>query len=429
MACAALGLAGRGLAGEAPGGKKSSIRSRSRPAAGTGKGLPPGEVVAISGPGTDAPNTMSDVMYRTPAGQGSGSGNNYFGNWCSGVYAPDDGPYGSMVFCNGGDADYWGNEVYKFALDTRKWSRASERSTGLNGTTTTIDGDPNFDTVWGEHSTPGGRPTPQPGVPHSYDQLEYLPPHLGGGSKGSYMFCSRTIVYRYRSFGHPHVFDLNSKRWRRGSATPGIVRFGPSDSPTWCFDSSRNRFWGLGGGATGIHNQAMRYLDFNAETGLATAGSIAMPTFLSPNGCPMSRYWPKGDLMLVIGTSDGVFKLFAAALEVVGKKGFSALGLGVATLPADSQGYGLAYCDILDCFFVRTASGHRQKIWRIVPPKSNYLQGKWVVEEITMRGDVVAGKDNPQGMWKRFMYVPPLKCLMWVDDIKGAVYAYRPMGA
>ena len=45
-----------------------------------------------------------------------------------------------------------------------------------------------------------------------------------------------------------------------------------------------------------------------------------------------------------------------------------------------------------------------------------------------MGGDTVAPKDNYQGMWKRFMYVPPLKCVMWVDDINGAVYAYRPVG-
>jgi hypothetical protein len=64
----------------------------------------------------------------------------------------------------------------------------------------------------------------------------------------------------------------------------------------------------------------------------------------------------------------------------------------------------------------------------VIPPESNYLKRIWAVEEITMRGVKVAAKNNGQGMWKRFMYVPPLKCLMWVDDIKGAVYAYRPIG-
>ena len=389
--------------------------------------LKPGDVKAISGPGTDAPNTMSDVMYLTPAGEGSRNGTGYFGNWCSGVYAPNDGMLGAMVFSNGGDADYWGNEVYKFSIETRTWSRECVRSTGINGRRS-VGGDPNFDGTWGEHITPGGTPPPQPGVPHSYDQMEYLPPHLGGGAKGSFMFCTRTIVYGYRGFNHPHVFNLYAKAWRHGSTTPGIVAFGASDSPTWCFDSNRNRFWGLMGGASGIQNEAIRYLDFNSNTGLATSGGIAMPTFLSPNGYPVSRYWPTGDLMMVLGKSGDVVKLFSASLEIVGKSGFSSLNLGGATLPATGQGYGLAYCDAMDCFFVRTAAGHRQKIWKITPPKSNYLRSAWIVDEITMRGSAVIGEGNPQGMWKRFMYVPPLKCLMWVDDIKGGVYAYRPMG-
>ena len=388
---------------------------------------PPGVVAALSGPGTDAPNTMSDVMYLKSVGGNSGNGNNYFSNWCSGVYAPSDGVYGSMVFSNGGDADYWGNEVYKFAFDTRRWSRECSRSTDLNGITTT-GGDPNFDEVWGEHRTPGGAVPPQPGVPHSYDQMEYLPPHLGGGPRGSFMFPTRTIVYRYRRYKHPHVFDLDAKAWRRGAATPGIVGWGSAaDAPTWCFDSRRNRFWGLEGGSTGLHNHAIRYLDFDPQTGLAISGGIAIPTFLSPNGCPVSRYWPVGDLMLVAGTSSGVFTIYGGSLVTVGRTGFSALILSGTTVPA-AEGYGLAYCDDLDCFFVRTASGHRQKIWKLIPPKLNYLAQAWVVEEITMGGRTVSAKDNPQGMWKRFMYAPTLKCLVWVDDRSGPVYAYRPVG-
>lgn len=431
MAGVAMGLADRGLAQESPGGTKRSIRSRNRSAAGIGKSLRPGEVAALSGPGTDAPNTIANVMYLTTAGGGSGSGNNYFANWCSGVYAPDDGPVGAMVFCNGGDGDYWGNEVYKFALDTRTWSRASERSTGLNGTTTTVDGDPNFDAmVWGEHATPGGKPTLQPGVPHSYDQMEYLPPHLGGGSKGAFMFPTRTIVYRTRRYKHPHVFDLNARVWRRGSAAAGIIGIGNVDSPSWCFDSHRDRFWGVDGGLSGIFISKINYLTFDAKTGLATAGSVAIPQHLTPRGYPVSRYWPTGDLMLLAGqNNDGTaFSLRACQLANAGAVGFVTLALSGDTIPIPSGGYGLAYCDDLDCVFVRTSSAHRQKIWKLIPPKSDYLTNPWIVEELTMKGVTVGAKDNRQGMWKRFMYAPPLKCLIWVDDINGPVYAYRPVG-
>ena len=359
---------------------------------------------------------MSGVMYRTPASRSSGNGSKYFTSWCSGVYAPDDGAYGSMVLANGGDGDYWGNEVYKFSFDTRQWSRECERSTGLNGRTSP-GGDPNFDEVWGEHISPGGTPPPQPGIPHSYDQAEYLPPALGGGERGSFMFCTRTMVYTQRGFRHPHVFDLRKKSWRRGSATPGIVSFGASDAPTWCFDSRRKRFWGLKGGTSAVGVNSIHTLDFNPATGLATSTALGIPDFRMPGGLPVSRYWPKGDLLLVAGraATTGAFMLYALPLSTPGR-GFSPLKLTGDTIPAGGSGYGLAYCDDLDAFFVRPA-GAGQTIYRI-------KAGDWVVSAITMAGDtVVAGTSE---YWKRFMYVPPLKCLAWVDDVSGAVYAYRP---
>lgn len=390
-----------------------------------------GQVTAIAGPGSDSPGTMANVMYGTPAGPGSRTGNSYFGNWCSGVFAHDDGELGAMVFCNGGDADYWGNEVYRFSLDTRIWSRISERSTGLNGRTGAADDDPNFDaTAWGEHASPGGVPPPQPGVPHSYDQMEYLPPQLGGGTQGSFMFATRTIVYRYRRYRHPHVFDLNARKWRRGSATPGIVTMASSDAPSWCFDSRRNRFWGIVGGASGIYTNTLHMLAFDPGSGLATAQNIRIPQYLTPWGCPVSRYWPRGDMMVVAGQDGGskAFGLWACDLANAGERGFIALSLTGESLPPAGAGYGFAYCDELNCFFVRMASGHRQNIWKIVPPETGNLFRAWRIEQIHMTGVTVATQDNGQGMWKRLMYAPSLKCLLWVDDIHGPVYAYRPFG-
>ena len=363
-------------------------------------------------------------MYGTPAGPGSGTGSNYFAIWTSGCYAKDDGAFGSMVFCSGGDGDYWGNEVYKFSLETRKWTRECARSTGLSGDRA----DPGFDTTWGEHLSPGGDPPPQPGVPHNYDQVEYLPAHLGGGPRGSFMFCTRTVVYRVRGFRHPHVFDLQAKAWRRGSAKPGIVAYGAqNDAPSWCFDSRRNRFWGIKGGEGGHFINRLHYLDFDAKSGVATSGDVNIPSHLTPRQLPFSRYWPTGDLMLVGGWNRAgtAFDLRACPLSTA-SQGFHVLTLTGSTIPLGR--YGVAYCDDLDCFFVRMSLGHRQTLWKLTPPRSDYLSEPWVVAEITMRGHAVPAVGHGQGMWKRFMYAPALKCLLWVDDVRGAVYAYRPVG-
>lgn len=422
---AALGVPRRSVAAQSAVPSTPTATTRA-PSAPTAKSLPrPGEVAAISGPGTNSPGTLASVMYRTPAGPGSGSGADYFAIWTSGCYAKDDGALGSLVFCSGGDGDYWGNEVYKFSLDDRRWSRESARSTGLSGERD----DPAFDLVWGEHHSPGGVPPAQPGVPHNYDQVEYLPPSLGGGPRGALLFCTRTVVYRVRAFRHPHVFDLDARSWRRGSASPGIVAYGSrNDAPSWCLDPSRNRYWGIKGGEGGQHVDQLHHLDFDPATGLATSGNVRIGRFVTPRHLPFSRYWPTGDLMLLGGwnRTGNALGLWACPLRST-TSGFTELALTGSTIPLGR--YGFAYCDDLDCFFVRTSAGHRQTIWRIEPPTADHLNRPWAVTEITMRGVAVAEKGNRQGMWKRFAYVPPLKCLVWVDDANGPVYAYRPAGA
>lgn len=131
--------------------------------------------------------------------------------------------------------------------------------------------------------------------------------------------------------------------------------------------------------------------------------------------------------MLVAGQNRALTGFEAKACSLVATAfGFSTLALTGDIIPAGR--YGFAYCDDLDCFFVRMADGDRQTIWKLQPPASNYLARSWTVTKITMAGVTVAAVGHVQGMWKRFMYVPRLKCLMWVDDIKGAVYAYRPVG-
>jgi hypothetical protein len=386
--------------------------------------LPPvGEVKAISGPGTDAPNVAANVMYLSPAGPGSGSGGNYFGNWCSGVYAEDDGTLGSLVYCSGGDGDYWGNEVYKFLFDNRSWSRECERSTGLLGGTSGNPPDPNFDSVWSEHVSGTLR---QPGVPHSYDQTEYLPAALGGGAKGSFVFLTRTQVYRYHGAKSPQLFDLDKGTWRRGYSDPNVVAWEgtlPPDAPSWCLDRTRNRYWGIKDG--GIYITRLNWMSFGVNGQLNSVGGTPIPQFLVPKRYPTSRHWPKGDLLLVAGMNPSLtgFSLNACPLATPAT-GFKLLTLSGNNIPGGG-GYGFVHCPDLDCFFVRTADGSRQVIWKITPPASDYLTGTWTVTQITMPGDTVSAKGNAQGMWKRFAYAANIKSLAWVDDINGPVYVFR----
>lgn len=350
-------------------------------------------------------------MYLTPAaGTGDGNGEKYFENWCSGVYAKYDGQYGSMVFCDGGDKDYWGTELYKYTIDEIcRWERASDRATGLNGNTA-AGGDPNFDETWGEHKSSDG--TLSPGAPHSYDQMGYLSPSMGGGPKGSFLFLTRSVVYQYRAYFHCHAFDLATKTWRRASTTgilqaPDVAMGYAASSPAWALDEATGRFWGMISGNSAIANDFIWWLDF--KDGIATAGRQPLTqSYQSPDRYPTTITW--NGFFMVAGIRNGAFSLD-------GRVDADWTTYQPITLTGDpippSNGPGLALLN--NKLYVRTSEGYRQNLWEISPD--------WSVKKIAMLGVTVAPKDNPAGMWKRLMAVEGIG-LMWVDDISGPVYAY-----
>lgn len=345
-------------------------------------------------------NTLRSVMYGTAGPYGGGS--NYLDIWCSAVLAEHAD---SIVIANGGDGDYWGNEVYRFSFASGLWSRESERSV-LNGVTAP-GGDPNFDGLWGEHAG-------APGVPHSYDAMDYLPPELGGGERGALLFPTRSFVYAIRKFWHPHYFDIAAKRWKRGSTAPNSVLMSLQvDTPSWCFDSKRRRHWCVPAGSSPIRTDTLPYLDFVG--GLATAGSVGIPTFLVPGGMITSRYWPSADALIVVGREDNAFALYKNSLADA--SGFARMVLQGATIPS-SAGYGLAYCGDLDCFFVKCVDV-AGTIWKIIPDG-------WRVEALAVEGAPEVGAN---GIWKRFMYDKPRKSLVWVPNTNAPVYAARVTAA
>ncbi len=358
-------------------------------------------------------NTFGSTLYATPAGPGSGTGNDYFNNWCSAAYCKDDGPLGSIALSVGGDADLWDTAVRKLILDAVcRWERCNERAQPLTGNTAP-GGDPNFDEVWGEHKSTDG--TLQPAVPHSYDQLGYVSKEEGCGPKGSFAHLTRTICYRVRGFRHPHLFDLDAKQWKRGSTAPDIIKWETSnDSPTWCFDTKRKRHWGIIGSGGPVQITALHYQDFVG--GLSTPGMVSIPASMSLSGYPVSEYWPEGDSMVVLGTENngGVFSTAMRVAKLSDASGFVPVTLTGDAIPA-AQGYGFAYLN--GKFYVRLASGARQNVWEITP-------GTWVVKMLTMQGVTVAPKGNANGMWKRFASVGPM--VMWTDDIQGPTYAFTP---
>lgn len=373
-----------------------------------------GRVEAIMGPGTDAPSTLASVMYSTPPYSGGSNGQrDYLNNWSSAAYLRDFGALGSTLLHCGGDGDYHGTEVYSLDYASRSFSRLSERATGLTGVVTA---DPNFDEAWGEHRSDGRI---HPGVPHNYDCLATLPPSMGGGPSGSLLHAMRMYVYAHRRFFHPHAFDPTTRKWRRASAAPniiGISRF--TEGPAWCVDVKRRRAWGLAG--TNQNVRHMHYLEFD-EMGMATAGQVYVGDFLTPAGYPTARMWTKGDFAVFAGIDGQTTAFRLCGFSPDEPRLFDIPVIGDPIPNPANEGYGFAYAEDRDKFYIRTASQFPQDIWELTPSKS----GPWISRKITMPGvTVVGGTQN--GLWKRFEYITKAGFLSWFDDPSGNVYAWAP---
>ena len=129
-----------------------------------------------------------------------------------------------LVVTGGGHSDYGGNEVYEFHLDTLRWARVTEPSplTPL--------------AVLGRYAVVGSE---APVSSHTYDGLVHLPKSNQMFKFGGSYYSSGDVYDR-----HTYLFDLATKKWKRGAEAPLHVLQVSSD-----FDPKTGRvIIGAGGG-------------------------------------------------------------------------------------------------------------------------------------------------------------------------------------
>jgi len=384
----------------------------------------PGVVAAIS------LNTMSAVNPGAGVWNPNGNQQRILEAWGSGGFSPHFGPLGAYFVCNGGDQDYWGNEVYVFPLaDTTTtvgffpaltWKRINSPSAAMNGTSSTID--PAFNITWGEH----GDGTPA--MPHTYDQLEYLPPSAGGGVMGSALLGTKNVAYKTSHFQTAHRCDLDTGVWSRASTNASTMA-GDIDSPSWVYYAATNRVYGFPSKVSRPFDSNFYWLDISS--GLpGTFASSGVPSRLMP-AYACGRVWTEQNRIVLLGNNYTtvptimyftIYNPASPSTEVIPT-------LVGDAMPAAQAG-SFDWVPELGAFFVRSCqAADVQKLWKVTPNPSNPLAGTWTVELITMTGVAVTGF-TISGMWKRFSYAGAagIPCFLWVNSVTGAVYAYRPLG-
>lgn len=372
--------------------------------------------------------------------------------WGSAVYARNLSTNGVMLVWNGGDQDYWGNEVYGFDFDIRRWIRLTEPIT--------IGGDPTGDRLrstsdplyfnngelehgpqvgdgqcsngdWG--LLPAGT---EPGVPHNYSGLNYIPGNFVGNRRGALVSAFQTTTYTTSSSMRAHYLDLDevakgsARKWGRLSTNK--FSFGSTTTTVCVFDEEAGRIY---------HNWG--YLNLNTKANVVTGGggTVGGDFFgLNAHGFHLaSTFDPERRLILQVLASGvrivSVGPAGSAPTAVIGSMQFT----GDALWVSDQAEYGgIEYCPTLDCVFFynqgfvgRTLTP--QVIWKLTPSAGNTFGNPWTVSRITMPTAAQGGVDivnntNVHGTYGRLRWIPPLKCLAFVNSWNGSMYLYKPVG-
>jgi hypothetical protein len=360
--------------------------------------------------------------------------------WSSAAYARNLSTNGVLLIRNGGDGDYWGNETYGFDLDTRRWRRLTEPSLAPTGNPSAdralSPSDPHyFDRVencehgpkvaeYGWGLLPVGT---QPGVPHSYDGLEYIPGNWIGNLRGALVTPCMTFVYTTASTTRAHYLDLDqvvygrAQQWGRLS-TNRITPFTPQ-LPLTALDEQLGRIY---------HNYG--YLDLSNKSQVARSwGGVGLGYDTSSEFDPRRRLWVE-----ILGSDTQGMPGQLAAVAVDSSSNFQLLNLAGTLWDRWNGRYGgIVYCPPLDCFFFyNQARGDQlnepQVIYKIQPPDTNNaaaaLTATWTVTRIVMPGDRIVNDPAVRGTYGRLRWIPPLKCIAFFHLANGPVYLYKPLG-
>jgi hypothetical protein len=150
--------------------------------------------------------------------------------WNSAVYASRFGASGSMIMFGGGHNNYFGSDVHAFDLASRQWKRISDGYV-CGGACDYGTGATYPDSVY-----PDGSPLP----PHTYGYVQYDPV----GNDYILLKGQTELGRAVKAVAIPHLFNLDTLRWRRGPKHPTAV-LNSGGWTTW--DGSRRVLWGHSG--------------------------------------------------------------------------------------------------------------------------------------------------------------------------------------
>lgn len=327
-----------------------------------------------------------------------------FEDWTSGTFAPEFGESGSYVCWGGGHNGYYGNEVYRFDVSTRLWSRMGEPSPY---------GGSNIDSIG---AYPDGKPAP----PHSYQTLGYLSPANGGGTFGSMIQATLPAVDMAGNGRHARWwrFDLASATWSQWLDSSGIA-VGALSQKTMVQEPNGN-FWWLGSGYVA---QIARV----SPAGAVAKYSIELNRGYYDGGAVI----PGTRIMVLHGTYVSGLETWLLNLPAIesGQGGPTAIKrVFPSGTPAQDED-GLVWCPDRNALASISSSNPATIRWltpsNLADPWNS--SWAWISETYAPIGGAAPGPIS-NGAFSRFVWVPAIKCHLWASALERRMQAYRPIG-
>lgn len=255
-----------------------------------------------------------------------------------------------------------------------------------------------------------------PAPPHPYASQVVVPPSLGGGTRGSLMYVTRSAVGVGAS-GAPvaHEFDPSTGVWQRAAADATDRRGYP------VFDPATNRWYVVPVQPWSFNT--LRYLAADRTWQLVTGTGFG---YLTGDPNKELNTFIHGRLLVVHQGSDGTPTGRFQALNLDNPTaGWSVL---TVTGPATDVDYSnaWAYHEAQGVYYRRYADSNGldvavpqgQTLYKLTPPSTNPLTNPWAITTVTLTGDTVpeyrAAPDVRTQAYKSLMYLPSIQMLGWV---------------
>jgi hypothetical protein len=358
-------------------------------------------------------------------------------DWNGGAYNPNWGAYGSIILHGGGHWGYAGNEVLRYDIASRAWTRLNNPSNyGWNK-----DGwVPFVEAPGAVVNSYGGFPDGAPNPIHTYNNMEYFPSAAGGGTLGSIVF-----MHRYNSNSNVTDFrfwrfDLATLSWTNGPTA--IKASAGQNRCALVYDANRQGVWKLDYAEYSATSQGLSFHSFltgNQYAVNANSGNSFQIGAGSGNLHAMMTYHPGRDFLLLWSKVSGVRNLVCVDLSgfTPGVTAFAPAhnitqsGTPHPNIMSVDAPERLEYCSHDGAFWAINWPTNA-RLYKLAPP-AGALTGTWTwtnelltpkAGTLSLAFDTTRTADNQ--LFSRFRYVPALKSFIWTDRQDMHVQMGRP---